>query len=358
MPQSFAMLLHNTTGDSRIDYCRLSDLPELELFFQRQYAPDYILASPRYYHWQFFQPPANKEKDHCLSLLLRYHGSIIGHLGVVPVDLNTGTPGVFLINWIMARKYRQSGLGISLTEEAQRRYGRLLATGYGPQVEPAYRYLKWRILPPLKRWVAVLDPTAAADLAGDPRVRDAYPVLKVRYREEVFSEQVDWLADPRLRRGIFHHGTAVDYTPEYLNWRYINHPALKYEILTVRDQAFLVRRRAKHHPVLRIVDFGGTLPALRRLINTTLAAAVRENAAFVDVFYSGDRYDELFRETGFCDPRGKPPLPMLFAPLDRSRDRVTCAAYPAAGTKGEIFLTRGGGDQDRATTTSDLFQKP
>lgn len=331
-----------------------ADIPEAVRFFENVYAPGHIMTVPEHLRWQFTDHP-QAEGDH-RSLILTDGSRIAGFLGIIPARTKVGERALsagWCANLVASPDVRERGAGAFLLREAAKRFDLLITTGYNALSAPVLDALGWNLLPPLSRWVAVL----RADCAGAPATMNPFPAAPSRFTiEPVGRFGASWDASWQGIRRRFVCTTERD--AAYLNWRLIDHPRIRYAVLSASDVAGLRgygALRMEDSPTLtggRIVDLVAEDDAAPEILGALVGCAAEAGADFLDFFVSGDRYADALRNAGFVLADREPyrTVPAFLLPLDRRRSDITFAVWQKDGgiNAGDWYVVKSDGDKDRA----------
>jgi hypothetical protein len=127
--------------------------------------------------------------------------------------------------------------------------------------------------------------------------------------------------------------------------RYLHHPIYSYDFFSVPcyDGILAVREvNVKNHQAWRIVDFYGHIKNLPLLCREVIRLAESKSIAFVDMYVSGIRVDELLN-SGFLRISDNVIIPNYLEPLVMKNITISyVTSYPY-----EPILFRGDCDQDR-----------
>jgi hypothetical protein len=325
--------------------------------------PNYVLLSPAFFRWQFFDNPANTTGDYTFWIVL-HQDSVIAQLGHVPFVGITPDgkrfTGSHPINLIVHPDYREFGLGAVLLSRLLKQNSCVLNPGCNEAGAALGSGLGMRDLGCLRRYILVINASAAQALALD----GILPAIarKLPDRRE-HTETRDLIATTHLPDAIpatFPFPLAaygVERNREFLQWRYEKHPAFNYEFLLTRDlQSILVfheeHENATGALVFRIVDFIAHGAAQSSLLTAVVRLARERNAALMDFFCSSNCYHGALTGVGFFDEAENDDgrIAALFQPLDFRKVGIrVLVSYPTSDSISmqRWFITKGDSDQDR-----------
>ena len=325
------------------------------------YNPNYVMLSPAYLRWQFLENPANHTGGYTLWLVV-HQEEIVAQLGFVPFLGLTPTgqhfEGAYPVNLMVKSEYRSSGIGAILLARLLKQLPCLVNPGANHAGATLGEGLGMRDLGYLRRYVAVIDASAASALAVDGRlpagVQDVTPVdtaaAQVIASTKVPKEVGASFAFPQPCFG-------AERNRDFLRWRYENHPAFAYKFLFSPDYSSVLifheeREKSTGALLLRVVDVLARPEHQAPLFHAVLLAAKVRSAAIVDFFCSLSCYDAALKAAGFfleaehSDGR----IAALFQPLDFRKTGIRVLASHPAWTNGgqeDWYVTKADSDQDR-----------
>jgi GNAT superfamily N-acetyltransferase len=304
------------------------------------WADSHPLYDQRLFDWQY-------RIANCPASLVAFDGDeVVGFLGAIPGTYRVHgrrVQGVGLSMWCVAERLRNSGLGVLLLRQAERRFPVTLTLGAGPQTLDMYRRMGYTILERLHRYVlpihepgfralcrpheyTALDPEssrvptpgpAAAETAARPTAED----LAMLYERSVAPA----------------FAFSQDRDAEFWQWRYLDSPGFRYHVLGDCDAqgAAVVRMErvvAADHPdlqqlrVLRILELipadprvwhGQPHAAFSRLLIDVVEWGAASGCVAADFQCTHRRLSAGLAQAGFLEQAGPTdaPLAPLFQPL-------------------------------------------
>ena len=339
--------------------------PELHLapwqeFITASYRnPDYVLLSPTYLRWQFFDNPANETGGYTLWLIT-HQGAVVAQLGYVPFVGRSHEgerfAGAYPINLMVLPQYRAAGLGAVLLKRLITEIPCVLNPGSSEAGADLCIGLGMRDLGLLHRYIAVLDFETARRLAVDGRLPgDVATVAPVGSELPHAADRLPARAPSSVPFPI--PGSGAERNRAYLAWRYENHPGIHYEFLLAPDLQSLLVFHEEREPqtgalVVRIVDVLGDAETLEVLFRAVLWTAQLRGAALVDFYCSVTSPDAALERAGFFREAERHDfrIAALFQPLDfRKLGIRTFVAPPKTqgASSGPWYVTKGDSDQDR-----------
>ncbi|MEK7524460.1 MAG: GNAT family N-acetyltransferase [Patescibacteria group bacterium] len=351
---------------------RKEDFPKFAEFVKKQFHEKYILSDEQFFEWQY---RSNPSLDDYAFFLLEKNKEVYGYIGMVPLDYKMGDKTARLnmyANLLVDERVRSLGLGTLLIKRAMEAGSPAAISGYTPKSFPIYQKLgDWRALGNLYRYIYAFNPDAVKKLLPEnvPLSQAMLGLLRghmpPRNDRSLSFEPIttfDASFDEFWRRARGRYANTVERTGAYLNWRYANHPHLKYEMRVAQKDGHMVGyiiyriERVDDFSLARIVDFVG-LEHTESNILQTFISEVANKVDMVDFMASGQYYHESLKQLGFFNVYGTPfeYLPMYFNPVSYSKNYINfCAWQRDESIDKDVFynhnnwyLTRADGDQDR-----------
>jgi ribosomal protein S18 acetylase RimI-like enzyme len=317
-----------------------------ELHRQHYWRTNCLLLDQKFYDWQFTQAPEAGGRDHSV-VAVDEKGLLLSYLGVVPMTIvhrGSRVDGAHLISWLSAPGVRGKGIGKALMSKMTSDYAFLFGRSVTPAALAIYRKLGFRYFDSCSRWLVVIDPSQALQLAVSP---DAETDKRLAARAIAIgggdgSYELSSQAPPGaedLAARCLSEAIAFVRTQRYFQWRYVDHPHWKYLFLTVgaalQPSGMAVIRveevRGRPGRVMRVVEFLAGDSAQVPLARALCACARRENCAYVDAFGMSERFlTGLISVGGFqWHEEESIRLPYLLQPWD-----------PALAPPGLLFFSR------------------
>jgi hypothetical protein len=360
---------------SRLDWCPVERIDELQAFIDRHWKAGHVLSRDReLLRWQHPHP-----SDDRLSVLVADgpEGGIVGILGIIPAGFcarGERLGASWLTTWVVRPEARGDQVGLRLLTRVMAETDGLVATlGGNETTMRILRSLRFHTIASVPRWVRpgsldALDALLGA--AGQPD-RAAYwrgwrPPRSQARAAAGGVRIVPWSEDgerwdrlwARLSRDLV--GTWRD--ADYLRWRYLAHPRFEYQVrLAERDGEVVALLAYRRQPVsgvdadvVRVLEAIGDEDAVARLAAEAVDAVSDDRLALIDFYCTGARFGAALERVGFTPEPAESALPSLFAPLDARRARLTGAFWSAAGGGADAlfagpdtYFTRSDCDQDR-----------
>jgi GNAT superfamily N-acetyltransferase len=352
-------------------------------FYKEFYGSEYIFTRREFFNWNFFSPL--RPDARCGQRVAVDGDKVIGVMGVLAWPLQIqGRPniGEYNINLYLDPTYRGHRLGQRLLENVCDGYAYSISSGYNERTFSMYerlgRVYHWEMLRLIKCFDAeacqklMESATRFAELDA-PAKRSASALIaesvattldapKLAF-EKVKRFDAAWdVAWERIRRS---YGFTTWRSAAFLNWRYIDYPYPLYTCHVARDREEIVglivlRVEAPQlGTIIRIVDLVCTDEARGEMLAFAERFAKERGAIFMDFIFQGAMDFPLLARSGYRElierTSGAQLLPIDFNPL-RHRDGIQILvtfleredAACAEVERGDFYLVKGDGDQDRA----------
>ena len=334
----------------KLDWVAVERAAELQRFIDEHWRQGHVLARDeallRWQHRRLGDP------ERLAVLVAEDEGRLLGMLGFIEFDACIGderVPGGWMTNWLVVPEARGRRLGLELVEAAlgsQYEFiGALKANSATDHILGRYGFETRG----MHRWVRVFDEEALRELlAGKSFPDEAWQAWASGQTQRLSTESG---SEPQTSTMPVPAVSACR-DAAFLQWRYEQHPAFRYEVL--RDSSgFAAYRieevRDSRLKVMRIVDFLGGAPLAAQLAEAAQEAGV----VFADFSSTGAQFGAALEGAGFQrEDRLPAELPGRFQPLDFSdRPIVSCFwAAPRLGADlggGDLYVTRADSDLDR-----------
>lgn len=323
---------------------------ELSHYISRYFKPKYILTHQSYFDWQYGKS----------FYLLRANDKIAGHFGYRDIEYKSGSDVQkirVLMNMFVAPEVRVFGAGALLAQTVFKIPYPILVCGYTPLLHRLCSRLNnnWKELGNLTRWIRVLKKSHR--LIPDVRLPSSsfslnwenFPGLDFsEIKKPTGSLKEIW---PRFENLCL---VTVKRDLEYIEWRFFDHPMLKYTFLVAwkgkSPQGYLAGRMEEDQgfKIYRIVDLLAEEKVARGLIDTYVKMAIRKGADMVDFLFSGNLHNQPLLSLGFFDSDNTTlaDFPILFSPISKKKKFINIAGtidFPL----NDCYFTKADGDQDR-----------
>jgi hypothetical protein len=342
-------------------------------FLVSRYWPEVALSSRSYFEWQLGSDSVGR-----CDVVTAWDGHrLAGILGYVAKPIFWGSTaenvrGAWLIALMVAPEYRH-GVGIALLRNVQRRFPVVASLDVRPEAQRILSFLGFTVLPPLARYVTVVDPSRLDPFLIQGKGSEAelpeastdsmHPVSVRTWDPE--EEAPAWDQYPSLAFGTVR-------SPTFLRWRYLEHPVYAYSVLACGPRARpatcvyrIERPFGLEANVGRLIEFFHPGDELgredgRTLLRTLTSRFSSAGCAFADHFTSCGDYGETLRAVGWArEILSRQQLALRLQPIDLSpypAYRFTAVAFSTTGHErafhagDSIYITRGDGDADRPNT--------
>ncbi|OGF81820.1 hypothetical protein A2W48_00420 [Candidatus Giovannonibacteria bacterium RIFCSPHIGHO2_12_44_12] len=319
-----------------------NDIPRLIEFFRGVYSPSHILTEKKYLDWQYKNAAANIYYPEYPNLLLKKNDQIVGHLGLIPYKFKIKKEIVnaaFLASLIVDKNLRSHGAGVMLVREAEKYFDLLYTTGFNPNSVPVLKYCGWKEELWINRWVYNV---------GGKRVINNNEALEIKKFNESWNES--WKTLKLKREG------TIDRNSDYLNWRFVDNPYIRYKIYGLKNnKGYVILRIEKgdEYSACRIVDLISEEANARALFLSAINYAIESKVDFIDFFSFPVIYEKSLRGAGFniYDPAENPDPPIFLLPINRERLALNFSYKQIKGEDlraSDWLVVKSDGDRDRA----------
>lgn len=357
---------------------------EIAQFIHANWAENHVYTRSRELFEWTFRNGFGSFGDGYSIMLAQDGGEIVGMLGGIPFDFNSrgaNHKAIWIVNYVVREDHRRGATGLKLLGTLRGDpYAVTIAFGINPATATVYKVLRGEVLPAIPRYMFALPGRSGrlSDLirtvnADWPEERaaalaSAFELGQMPATSEPIGRQLpsDWDARSWSRFACDLVGAARH--ARYLQWRYVDHPAFQYRIITIpdedRDGLLIWRLENITHEgatVERIGRIVELLPASHencRQLMSALASELRAEDAVGADYYgyhgpSGEWLQDLGIRRTSVHPQGES-LPARFQPLSNREGNIMaaqfrCSAIPAVelGPSCPWYWTKSDSDQDR-----------
>lgn len=326
------------------------DRSKFKRFVSSYFYPRYILNNDEFFDWQYLKNPYNFFKNHSVEVI-KENERFLGFLGLVPYKFkifdktheNCGA----LCNLMIDNACRALGLGSVLVAACQKNFSLVTGTGYNTKTEWMYKRIgNWFAMGNLNRYIFVIDPEKCA-LIENPQNPDLNKFSGFVKKETAYQSQYDFEKIEKFENDINifwkkardRFPVVVERNDIYLNWRFTDHPLLKYDLYAAKNgdeiAGYLVSRvetaqeDGREYKICRIVDLASVSECDDFIIGSFIELMRKNRADFIDFFSTGKFYEEALQKRGFIDTRksGLDKFPRVFKPIERHRGPINFLMY-------------------------------
>ena len=333
----------------RIDISLLGDEPinNFKDYITAAFSPNYILNDPDYLSWQY---------DGGNVYVAKIGDQIVGHFGFRDFFYKVGEntkPFRVLMNLFVLEPYRVMGVGALLAQKVFDTPADIVVSGYTAVASKLFHRLhpKWHEMGDMSRYFCVFD--------GNHKLLSEFSIPKIIAGKFLLPPAENKVFSMEELSELWHkikdrYQVSIERTKEYLNWRFINHPSLKYSFLVARRKGivsgYLVFRFEENDAfkIGRIIDLVSTKEAECELLNLFVGSCKKAGATAADFMFSGKEYGESLEQAGFFNVAGTDfdRFPILFSPISRKKFNINIAGTMNIGLD-QCYFTKADGDQDR-----------
>lgn len=295
-------------------------------FLIANWSPKHAIYDHEIFRWQYRIDDENDSE----SLLLMENNQIIGFLGIIPSKVivkGASLAGGALTMWVVDKKYRNSGLGILLIKEAERRYSATYTLGCNLTVAPMYQRMGYSYSDNLQRYILPINSEKYKHLLScspESLNKDIFWDEKSEQNEQALSpnENTDTHHLERLYQQsiVPYFSFSQNRDADFWSWRYMNSAGYKYYffgepqkagIAVVRiDSVYSLEQKNTHGmKVLRFIELiptegsvwnGKHDDAFLHMIQGVLLWAREQGCVAADYQCSSNRLEHILFRVGFC----------------------------------------------------------
>lgn len=360
--------------------CKTSDIEKVVEFYRNSWSADHIfIKDPAFMQWQF-DPTRSKIFDgYGLSAVTVWDTSkniIVGFLGMICCDFKVGTqivPGYWLCNVFIDQAYKTQGIGIKLLHKALKLPVNVVATaGINPDIFRFFNSMKYYAQERANRYIKIITPNLAQTLVvGDLNSTD------IDVRVNTFSNNTQYIIEELVKfdsqwdvfwNEITSKGDYIGTNRDslYMNWRYIEHPYLKYNVILLKTKetnkiigyaVYRIEQVANFDiKVLRIIEVMiDKSEYYYTLISYIESLAKEHEVAYID-YHTKKNNHPIAQMQGWFEELQYEQLiiPNLFQPLYKGRHRISTAykfinfePKVSGEIRDNLYFAKSDGDQDR-----------
>lgn len=354
-----------------IKLIKKSELSKVLEFNAKEYGPKHILANKTYYDWQFSNHLNTGDCYTSWGIFSKKNAQLLGSFGYFEADYDFFGKKIranCLCNLIVREDLRSMGFGYLLLKQATALNDIAIDYAIKKDIWPLFEKTGWHG-ENLKRFFYVIDPLKTSQLTGGLVGVTASPRPYVMKNSNWSFEKIkvaDYSIDDLWNRIGHNYPITIVRDSSYINWRYLRHPLLNYNVFTAKEgkvvKALAVLRLEKPKPysLVHVVDLiaEDNLSAKYILIKS-IEHCIKNKVDWLDYFFSGQFYLSELEQLGFFNGDRNPydHMPLLFNPIDRIKRTTINFAVKLINknlsrlgdweTLDKWYTTKGGGDQDR-----------
>ena len=357
---------------------REGELPQYRRLMESFYGVGHYETQDDYFEWmhrgRIHLNPTHVEGTE--SVYCAFDGGVArAAVDFMPVWLyENGTQSrsvLWTVNWISEPGYELEAM--LCLNELRKHHSMHLSFGATEQVRKIRERSGYGYSHGIPRYVSVLDLNASIELSdpitkNDQRYRArmqelAEAAIEFSNSPWVEVERQDALNQEYWANHLTENSCALDRSPAYLEWRYRQHPSIKYYLVSTDNLQSagiavirIERETTTGHSVARLLEVLNTRGRREQLIKSVCSFAKARECAFTDFFCSSSPYLSSM-PTPFTRMKGTVlnGLPRLFQPLEH-RDRTSLNLSWYANEQGRcgpqgvegpgLYITKGDPGQD------------
>lgn len=323
------------------------------------------LSIPRFFDWQFRDPPADFGRNRCV-VALDAADRIRAFMGVTRRDLclaGRRVRAVELTTWVVDEELRGRGVGRAILRHIQASHEAVVGMGISDSALSLYLRAGFRYLRHLPRYVKIFNPDAVEPISeitavGRKVIRQGTSVAPPAQR----SEPISFSEAARSAEPLHAHCHCLVRDAAQLDWRYARHPCYRYQAFRVGQgpRAACVILRVDEKPSLRIVhvvDVLGEESSIPAVVAFLEAFCRERGVDLADFTCSLDRIGHVFWHCGWLSAVDDfyIQVPNWFYPIEMRHPPTTSLILWARddmlslSDRSRLYVTKGDCDADRPT---------
>ncbi|MCX6125490.1 MAG: hypothetical protein NTV34_12195 [Proteobacteria bacterium] len=372
--------------DLEIREIEISDIAALSNFFKRAYGHDTAFQSPDFLKSYFSSRRIGSRSLTTSVVCIDANGDVNSHYGTIFFDAlmcGISRPVSWGVNAFTLPEWRGKGINRKIVEMIQARNEINCVMGMTYETTKFYAGLGYNVFEfeTHCRYAYVLD-CRTYDLIESfgQDARTAKALIPFRAQDETLNRPFHDVV--RLTKANIdgfslnlESTLTVDFTTnrtkDFIKWRLIYNPYIKYSVFAVLDGpaivAYIALRAEQLMPTEfqahRIVDVYGQKESVIKLLHYAIQESRAGRFIYLDFSKFGSLYDEEFLEAKFSrlDGDNYCLLPQVSSPMENrpNNEFVGIHSFPhrdavAGLTKNNVYLTRIDGDRDRVATIQQV----
>lgn len=304
-----------------------NDKKKLEKFYNDAYGKKHIFNNPDHYNWQFKKNPFNKSQNKTIAIT-ETNNEISSHMGFFPIELKIFDDikdATWHLSFYTLEKYRGLGLGTELVLFSSNLFNLSMVLNGSDGTKNIYLKNGGVYFGQINRYIGILDKKRIENYIKIAVNKEQVIVKEIQEKASIINA-LDYTYETFWKKVKQKFPITTNRTKEYLSWRYLNHPIIKYHFITLSNENELVG-----YAVLRFEDNNEELKAARIVDfivldsyeNQMLQGVINychKKADFIDFFCTGDFYKkELVQNKFFNNLTENIKIPTVFNPIDPDR---------------------------------------
>jgi hypothetical protein len=340
-----------------------SDKEKLKQFYTNVYGETHILNNPLHHDWQFNNPYNKNFKS---IVIAEDNGKIVSHMGLVPYPIKVFDKvfnGVFHVSGYTLDEYRGMGCFSKLIELSSSSFDSMLGLSITKASNSVHLKFGGKFFGDIHRFIKILQKNRMQKFLNENNDLQLQVDFKHTPEDFIRIKELDDSYESFWNKVKQRFPITVERTRQYLEWRYFNHPLIKYHFMILKHNDQIVG-----YTILRFEDKNDELKAVRivdLVVLEQFEISILQNIInycnskvdFVDFYSIGNFYMESLFTLGFFDNlTEKLPIPTVFNPIDTNRSSINFyfdfKNYPSTMftyyDQNNLFFVKADSDQDRA----------
>ena len=327
-----------------IERMNVGNIPKIISFLKNNYGINYYGADQKYFDWfytgchcEWFERSRTKNEIP-INAICDLNNEIIAIHAFIPFDVNTpdGTMrGAWDEEWINGSGI--PGLGRLLPPNLIKEVDVYVGVGCNELSKKAFRKLGLRIFKDVPRLVGVINKRKLSEILGQFKQSNG---VRIPDDLNIKAQSCHWELLPNtsyIPAVLFDYHKKIfpfsaKRSPQWVSWRYDNHPYIEYFILANEDKkkpgVAIIRLELidgfESHPIARIVDLFPVPGFESTLLETCLSFAKSKDCLLIDLHttskIAGEQITEWAHNSGYC-LADRPATPYMYQPPIHSFER-------------------------------------
>jgi len=376
----------NDNNETIIRTVQLSDIEKLKLFFIKAYGLKTIFQNEQFLTHYFDAGLNNKSVFSNCLIGINKNGEIVSHYGGLEYNLKINNKIKSMIWGVSAYtlpEKRGKGINSQIVDYITNNYEINGVIGFTSQTSLFYQKLGYNIFKfeKFSRHVLILDYEKTLEVCNYIKQdckhiieqnQSVNELLKSSYPSEVIELTAEDIDNYNLNlEEYFPAITTTHRTKEFLKWRFLKNPFIKYTLYGIINEdsiiAYIALREETLHPfsyqVNRIIDLFGNIDAIKTLLHKTVTESVSKKHIYIDFSKFGSIYEMELQSFNFIDLENDDCciLPQVTSPIeDRPNgeflgilSKPFCEEIKNL-SKENVYFTRMDSDRDRLANINQI----
>ncbi len=328
-------------NEIKVRIAQVSDIESLKKFFIKAYGEMTIFQNEDFLTHYFDASLNNKSVFSNCLIGINNNEEIVSHYGGLEYNLRINhniRSMIWGVNAYTLPEYRGKGINSKIVEFITNNFEINGVIGLTSQTSLFYEKLGYNIFnfEKFSRHILVLEYEKTIEVCNyikqdskylNERIQSLGEILNDKYLCEVVELTAENIGNYNLNLDEdFPEITTTQRTTEFLKWRFLKKPFIKYVLYGVIDKgavvAYIALREETLSPfsykVTRIIDLFGRTNAIKTLLNKTLKEAVSQKHIYIDFSKYGSIYEAELNSFKFINLKNDDCciLPQVTSPIE------------------------------------------